>query len=94
MQPGAGAAHPAPQLCPPAPEAHQDYGGGYDLLPQSLGGAPAPAYSELEAQGQALLLGPADIEGMSTLRHNDFAMERLYGYGYQDGRKAAAFLAG
>ena len=49
---------------------------------------------ELEAQGQALLLGPADIEGMSTLRHNDFAMERLYGYGYQDGRKAAAFLAG
>ena len=49
---------------------------------------------ELEAQGRALLLGPADIEGMSTLRHNDFAMERLYGYGYQDGRKAAAFLAG
>lgn len=49
---------------------------------------------ELEREGRALLLAPADIEGMSTLRHNELAMERLYGYGYQDGKKAAAFLAG
>lgn len=49
---------------------------------------------ELERQGKALLLAPADIEGMSTLRINELAMERLYGYGYQDGAKAAAFLAG
>lgn len=47
---------------------------------------------ELERQGRALLLAPLDIEGMSTLRHNEFAMGRLYGYGYQDGAKAAAFL--
>ena len=49
---------------------------------------------QLEAQGKALLLAPADIDGISTLHRDTFAMERLYGYGYQDGAKIAAFLAG
>ncbi len=48
---------------------------------------------ELERQGKALLLAPADIDGMSTLKRSEFAMERLYGYGYQDGAKIAAFLS-
>ena len=48
----------------------------------------------LEAEGNVLLLAPRDIDGMSTLSKNEMAMERLYGYGYQDGAKAAAFLAG
>ena len=50
------------------------------------------AVKALEREGKALLLAPADIEGMSTLRVNELAMERLYGYGYQDGAKIAAFL--
>lgn len=48
----------------------------------------------LEAGGNVLLLAPRDIDGMSTLSRNEMAMERLYGYGYQDGARAAAFLAG
>ena len=44
-------------------------------------------------QGKALLLAPADIEGISTLRRNGLAMDRLYGYGYQDGARLEAFLA-
>ncbi len=48
---------------------------------------------ELEKQGKALLLAPADIEGISTLRRNGLAMDRLYGYGYQDGARLEAFLA-
>lgn len=48
---------------------------------------------ELEQQGKALLLAPLDIDGMSTLHRDPFALERLYGYGYQDGAKIAAFLA-
>ena len=50
------------------------------------------AVKELERTGKALLLGPADIDGMSTLKWDPMVMERLYGYGYQDGAKAAAFL--
>ncbi|WP_186564614.1 patatin-like phospholipase family protein [Lawsonibacter celer] len=46
----------------------------------------------LEAEGKALLLAPADIDGMSTLTRNEMAMERLYGYGYQDAAKIAGFL--
>lgn len=52
------------------------------------------AIKELEQEGKALLLGPADIDGIDTLRRNPLAMERLYGYGIQDGEKAAAFLTG
>ena len=42
--------------------------------------------------GKALLLAPADIDGISTLKRNGLAMDRLYGYGYQDGTKLEAFL--
>ena len=52
------------------------------------------AIKEMEREGKALLLAPADIEGIDTLRRNSMAMERLYGYGIQDGEKAAAFLTG
>ena len=48
--------------------------------------------AELERQGRALVLAPADIDGISTLRRNAMAMERLYGYGYQDGARLEAFL--
>lgn len=48
---------------------------------------------ELEKQGKALLLAPADIDGISTLKRNGLAMDRLYGYGYQDGAKLEAFLS-
>ena len=51
------------------------------------------AVKELERQGRALLLAPADIDGMSTLTRNSMAMERLYGYGYQDGAKLQAFFS-
>ena len=51
------------------------------------------AVKELERQGRALLLAPADIDGMSTLTRNPMAMERLYGYGYQDGAKLQAFFS-
>ena len=47
----------------------------------------------LEEQGKALLLAPADIDGISTLRRNGLALDRLYGYGYQDGAKLEAFLS-
>lgn len=46
----------------------------------------------LEGEGKALLLAPSDIDGMSTLTRNEMAMERLYGYGYQDGARIADFL--
>ena len=49
--------------------------------------------AELEKQGRALVLAPADIDGISTLRRNAMAMERLYGYGYQDGAKLERFLS-
>ena len=47
----------------------------------------------LEEQGKALLLAPADIDGISALRRNGLALDRLYGYGYQDGAKLEAFLS-
>ena len=47
----------------------------------------------LEKQGKALLLAPADIDGISTLRRNGLALDLLYGYGYQDGAKLEAFLS-
>ena len=50
------------------------------------------ALLDLERQGRALVLAPADIGGISTLRRNAKAMERLYGYGYQDGARLEAFL--
>ena len=43
--------------------------------------------------GNVLLLAPRDIDGMSTLSKNEMAMERLYGYGYQDGAKLERFLS-
>ena len=48
---------------------------------------------DLEKQGKALLLAPADIDGISTLRRNGLALDLLYGYGYQDGAKLEAFLS-
>lgn len=47
---------------------------------------------QLEQEGRVLLLAPADIDGMSTLKRSPEAMERLYRYGYQDGGAIAAFL--
>ena len=66
------------------------------LLPQhtpTYPGLRVEEVLELECQGKALLLAPADIDGISTLRRNGLAMDRLYGYGYQDGAKLEAFLS-
>ena len=46
---------------------------------------------ELERQGKALLVAPSDIEGMSTLKRDKAAIERLYQMGYADGEKVLAF---
>ena len=48
--------------------------------------------AELEKQGKALVLAPADIDGISTLRRNPMALERLYGYGFQNGAKVEEFV--
>lgn len=51
------------------------------------------ALDELERIPESVLIcAPKDIEGMSTLRNNVPAMERLYRMGYADAPKAAEFL--
>lgn len=47
---------------------------------------------ELAAQGRALLVAPDDCCGVSTLTKDKDAFLRLYQKGYEDGKKAAAFL--
>lgn len=49
------------------------------------------AVKELEKAGKALLAAPADIAGMSTLKRDKEAIERLYQMGYADGEKVLAF---
>jgi len=50
------------------------------------------AVKELEKEGKALLIAPSDIQGMSTLKRDRAAVERLYHMGYADGEKVLAFV--
>ena len=50
------------------------------------------AVKELEREGQALLVAPADIGGMSTLTRDKEAMERLYQMGYEQGPRVLEFV--
>lgn len=50
------------------------------------------AVKELEREGKALLVAPADIGGMSTLTRDKEAMERLYQMGYEQGSRILAFV--
>jgi len=52
------------------------------------------AVKELERQGKALLIAPADIAGMSTLTKDRAAVERLYHMGYGQGARVLAFAQG
>jgi len=45
-----------------------------------------------EEEGKALIVAPTDITGMKTLTKDKTAIEKLYQYGYEDGRKIADFL--
>ncbi len=49
------------------------------------------AVKELERQGKALLVAPTDIAGMSTLKRDKEAIERLYQMGYADAPRVLAF---
>ena len=49
------------------------------------------AVKELEQEGKALLVAPADIGGMSTLTKDREAMERLYRMGYDQGKRVLEF---
>lgn len=46
---------------------------------------------ELEREGRALLVAPADIQGMSTLKRDRAAIERLYRMGYAAGPRILRF---
>lgn len=46
---------------------------------------------ELEKQGKALLVGPADVAGMSTLKRDRQAIKRLYQMGYAAGPRVLRF---
>lgn len=49
---------------------------------------------ELEKEGKVLILAPDDLEGMSTLKRDVPAMDKLYKKGYEDARRQLpAFLA-
>ncbi len=50
------------------------------------------AVKELEREGEALLVAPADIGGMSTLTRDKEAMERLYQMGYEQGPRVLEFV--
>ncbi len=52
------------------------------------------AVKELEKAGKALVVGPSDISGMSTLTRNKAAVERLYHMGYDQGEKIERFVRG
>lgn len=47
---------------------------------------------ELEKSDKALLLAPKDIAGMTTLKRDRDAMEKLYNYGINDATKIRDFL--
>lgn len=47
---------------------------------------------ELQKEGKALLIAPESIFGMSTLKMDMDAVERLYRTGYEDGEKVKAFI--
>jgi len=51
------------------------------------------ALKEYEKEGKAVIIAPTDIAGMKTLTKDRNVIERLYQYGYDDGRKIADFLA-
>ena len=50
------------------------------------------AVKELEREGEALLVAPADIGGMTTLTRDKEAMERLYQMGYEQGPRVLEFV--
>lgn len=50
------------------------------------------AVKELEREGKALLIAPADISGMATLTRDREAVERLYHMGYAEGPKIMEFV--
>ena len=50
------------------------------------------AVKELEKEGKALLVAPADIGGMSTLTRDKEAIERLYHMGYEQGPRILDFI--
>lgn len=47
---------------------------------------------ELEKKGKTLLLAPKDLAGMTTLKRDKEAMEKLYDYGINDAIKIRDFL--
>jgi len=49
---------------------------------------------EYEKNGRVLIIAPSDITGMKTLTKDKAVIERLYQYGYEDGRKVADFYNG
>lgn len=50
------------------------------------------AVKELEKEGKALLIAPADIGGMATLTRDKAAVERLYHMGYDQGPRLMEFV--
>ena len=52
------------------------------------------AVKQLEQEGKALLIAPADISGMSTLTRDRAAVERLYHMGYGEGPRLLDFIRG
>ena len=48
---------------------------------------------ELEKEGKVLILAPDNIEGMTTLKRDVEAMEKLYQKGYRDAAKITEFLS-
>lgn len=49
------------------------------------------AVKEMEKEGRALLVAPSDISGMSTLKRDRAAIQRLYDMGYGEGRRVLSF---
>ena len=47
---------------------------------------------KLEAEGKVLILSPDNLEGMTTLKRDIEAMEKLYQKGYRDAAKIPEFL--
>ena len=50
------------------------------------------AVKELEKEGKALIIAPADIGGMATLTKDKEAVERLYHMGYEQGPRLMEFV--
>lgn len=47
---------------------------------------------ELEKEGKVLILAPDSIEGMSTLKRDPVAIEKLYEKGYKDAEQLHGFI--